>query len=33
MTTMTMRKPHPDRPIEGMMAKWYAANTGEMMQQ
>ncbi len=33
MTTMTMRKPHPDRPIEGMMAKWYAANTGEMMKE
>ena len=33
MTTMIMRKPHPDRPIEGMMAKWYAANTSEMMQQ
>ncbi|HTB95906.1 MAG TPA: methyltransferase domain-containing protein [Terracidiphilus sp.] len=33
MTTLTMRKPHADRPIEGMMAKWYAANTGEMMQQ
>ncbi len=33
MTTMTLRKPHPDRPMEGMMAKWYAANTAEMMQQ
>lgn len=33
MTSMTLRKPHPDRPIEGMMAKWYAANTGEVMQQ
>jgi len=33
MTTLTARKPHADRPIEGMMAKWYAANTGEMMQQ
>jgi len=33
MTTMTVRKPHGDRPIEGVMAKWYAANTGEMMQQ
>ena len=33
MTTIAMRKPHADRPIEGMMAKWYAANTAEMMQQ
>lgn len=33
MTTIAMRKPHGDRPIEGMMAKWYASNTGEMMQQ
>ncbi len=33
MTALTMRKPHPDRPIEGVMAKWYASNTGEMMQQ
>ena len=33
MTTMTMRKPHADRPIEGMMAKWYAANTAEMMKE
>lgn len=33
MTTIAMRKPHADRPIEGVMAKWYAANTGEMMQQ
>lgn len=31
MTTIAMRKPHADRPIEGMMAKWYATNTGEMM--
>jgi ubiquinone/menaquinone biosynthesis C-methylase UbiE len=31
MTTMTMPKTHGDRPIEGMMAKWYANNTGEMM--
>jgi len=30
---MAVRKPHGDRPIEGMLAKWYAANTGEMMQQ
>lgn len=33
MTTLAMRKPHADRPIEGMTAKWYAANTAEMMQQ
>lgn len=33
MTAIAMRKPHGDRPIEGMMAKWYAANTGEMMQE
>ena len=31
MTTLAAPKPHGDRPIEGMMAKWYAANTGEMM--
>ncbi len=33
MTTMAMRKPHGDRGIEGMMATWYAANTGEMMKE
>lgn len=33
MTTIAMRKPHADRPIEGVMAKWYAVNTGEMMQE
>jgi ubiquinone/menaquinone biosynthesis C-methylase UbiE len=26
-----MPKPHGDRPITGMMAKWYASNTSEMM--
>ena len=31
MTTLAMPKPHGDRAIEGVMAKWYAANTGEMM--
>lgn len=31
MTTVAMPKPHGDRAIEGMMAKWYAANTAEMM--
>jgi ubiquinone/menaquinone biosynthesis C-methylase UbiE len=33
MTVIAMRKPHGDRPIEGMMARWYATNTGAMMQQ
>jgi ubiquinone/menaquinone biosynthesis C-methylase UbiE len=33
MTTLAMRKPHPDRGIEGLMAKWYAANTAEMMKE
>lgn len=33
MTTIAMRKPHADRGIEGLMAKWYAANTGEMMKE
>ncbi len=33
MTTLTMRKPHDDRPIKGLMAKWYANNTGEMMKE
>ena len=33
MTVIAMRKPHGDRPIEGLMAKWYAANTAEMMQE
>lgn len=33
MTTLAMRKPHADRPIEGMTAKWYAANTAEMMRE
>ena len=31
MTTLAMRKPHADRGIEGLAAKWYAANTAEMM--
>ena len=31
MTTLTMPKSHGDRAIEGVMAKWYAANTAEMM--
>ena len=33
MTEIAVRKPHGDRPIEGLMARWYAANTGEMMQE
>jgi ubiquinone/menaquinone biosynthesis C-methylase UbiE len=28
-----MRKPHADRGIEGLAAKWYAANTAEMMKE
>lgn len=31
MTTLAMPKAHGDRAIEGMMAKWYAANTAEVM--
>jgi len=31
MTTLALRKPHADRGIEGLMARWYAANTAEMM--
>lgn len=31
MTTMAMPKPHGDRAIKGMMAKWYAVNTAEAM--
>lgn len=33
MTTLVMRKPHGDRGMEGLVAKWYAANTGEMMKE
>ena len=33
MTTLAMRKPHADRGIEGLAAKWYAANTGEMIKE
>ncbi|HEY1159363.1 MAG TPA: class I SAM-dependent methyltransferase [Terracidiphilus sp.] len=33
MTTLAMRKPHADRGIEGLAAKWYAANTAEMMRE
>lgn len=31
MSTLAMPKPHRDRAITGLAAKWYAANTGEMM--
>ena len=33
MTTLTMPKPHGDRGMEGLVAKWYAANTAEMMKE
>lgn len=33
MTTLSMRKPHADRGIEGVAAKWYAANTAEMIKE
>ena len=33
MTTLTMPKNHGDRGMEGMVAKWYAANTGEMLKE
>jgi ubiquinone/menaquinone biosynthesis C-methylase UbiE len=33
MTTIAMGKPHADRGMEGMVAKWYAANTAEMMRE
>jgi len=31
MTTVAMPKPHGDRGMEGMVAKWYASNTAEVM--
>ena len=31
MTALVMPTPRRDRGMEGMVAKWYAANTGEMM--
>lgn len=31
MTTLTMPRPRRDSGMEGMTAKWYAANTAEMM--
>ncbi|MGA7858916.1 MAG: methyltransferase domain-containing protein [Terracidiphilus sp.] len=33
MTTLAMPKPRRDAGIEGMVAKWYAANTAEMMKE
>jgi ubiquinone/menaquinone biosynthesis C-methylase UbiE len=33
MTSLAMPKPHGDRAIEGLMAKWYAANTAEAMKE
>lgn len=33
MTTLAMPKTHRDRGMEGMVAKWYAANTGEVMRE
>jgi ubiquinone/menaquinone biosynthesis C-methylase UbiE len=33
MTTLAMHKPHPDRGMEGMVAKWYASNTAEMLKE
>ena len=31
MTTVAMPRPHGDRGMEGVVAKWYAANTAEVM--
>ena len=31
MTTLAMPKAHGDRGMEGMVARWYAANTAEVM--
>jgi ubiquinone/menaquinone biosynthesis C-methylase UbiE len=33
MTTLAMPKPRRDSGMEGIVAKWYAANTAEMMKQ
>ena len=33
MTTFALTQPRKDSPIEGLTAKWYAANTAEMMNQ
>ncbi len=33
MTTLTMPRPRRDSGMEGVVAKWYAANTAEMMKE
>ncbi len=33
MTTIAMPRPRRDSGMEGMVAKWYASNTGEMMKE
>ena len=33
MTTMAMPRARKDAPIEGLMARWYAGNTAEMMKE
>ena len=33
MTTLAMPRPRRDSGMEGMVAKWYASNTGEMMKE
>ncbi|HWE84345.1 MAG TPA: class I SAM-dependent methyltransferase [Terracidiphilus sp.] len=33
MTTMAMPRARKDAPMEGMVAKWYASNTAEMMKE
>jgi ubiquinone/menaquinone biosynthesis C-methylase UbiE len=33
MTTMAMPRARKDAPMEGMVAKWYAGNTAEMMKE
>ena len=33
MSTLVVRKAHADRGMEGMVAKWYAVNTAEMMKE
>ena len=33
MTTLAMPKAHGDRGMEGMVAKWYATNTAEVMKE
>ena len=33
MTTLEMPRPHRDSGMEGIVARWYASNTGEMMKE